>query len=150
EVTQLADGACGLSDGSTAGKWRLPNLNELESLIDVAASAPALSIGNPFDHVSSDIYWTSTSYFGGEGGSPKAWTIRLSDGLYMNDSTSNVKATANNGVWAVKGTLGGAIQLQATECTCHICLETTAACKRACGLHTRAGSTTETARSPIP
>jgi Protein of unknown function (DUF1566) len=64
--------------------------------------------------VSNGVYWTSTSYFGGEGGSPKAWTIRLSDGRYMNDSSSNVKAAANNGVWAVKGTSGGTIQLQAT------------------------------------
>jgi Protein of unknown function (DUF1566)/Carboxypeptidase regulatory-like domain len=114
EVTRLADGACGLSDGSTAGKWRLANLNELESLIDVSASDPALSIGSPFDNVSNGIYWTSTSYFGGEAGSPQAWTIRLSDGRYMNDSSSNVKATANNAVWAVKGTSAGTVQLQAT------------------------------------
>lgn len=114
DVTQLADGTCGLRDGSSTGKWRLPNLNELESLIDVSASAPALSTGNPFSSVSNGIYWTSTSYFGGEGGSPKAWTMRLSDGRYMNDSSSNVKAAANNGVWAVKGTTGGTIQLQAT------------------------------------
>ena len=115
DAAQLADGACGLSDGSTAGKWRLPNPNELESLIDVSASDPALSIGNPMDHVSNGIYWTSTSYFGGEQGSPKAWTIRLSDGRYMNDSSANVKATSNNAVWAVKGSSGGRrVQLQAT------------------------------------
>jgi hypothetical protein len=83
-------------------------------LIEVSASDPALRTGNHFDNVSNGIYWSSTSYFGGEGGSPQAWTIRLSDGRYMNDSNSNVKATANNGVWAAKGTSGGTIQLQAT------------------------------------
>ena len=34
-VNQLASGACGLSDGSVAGMWRMPNVVELESLIDV-------------------------------------------------------------------------------------------------------------------
>ena len=150
DATQLADGACGLSDGSTAGKWRLPNLNELESSIDVSASDPALSIGYPFDNVSNGIYWSSTSYFGGEAGSPQAWTIRLSDGRYMNDSSSNVKATANNSVWAVKGPRAGPSNCKPPGCTYRICRATTAACKQACGLPTRDGSTTETVRSPIP
>ena len=114
EVNQLASGGCGLSDGSVAGQWRMPNLNELESLIDVANANPALPAGHPFQNVSSGIYWTSTSYWGGEGGSPQAWTIRLSDGRYMNDSNANVKATAMNAVWAVKGSGGGAVTLQAT------------------------------------
>ena len=113
-VNQLASGACGLSDGSAAGQWRVPNLNELESLIDVSSANPALPANHPFQNVSPGIYWTSTSYWGGEGGSPQAWTIRLSDGRYMNDSNANVKATAMNAVWAVKGAGGGAITLQAT------------------------------------
>ncbi|HEY5974452.1 MAG TPA: DUF1566 domain-containing protein, partial [Geobacteraceae bacterium] len=29
----LANGACGLTDGSLAGQWRLPNKNELTSLL---------------------------------------------------------------------------------------------------------------------
>jgi len=114
EVNQLASGACGLSDGSSAGQWRMPNLIELESLIDVSASNPALSAANPFANVSNGIYWTSTTYYGGEGGSPNAWAIRLSDGRYMNDGFSNAKATASNAVWAVKGKGGGAVTLQAT------------------------------------
>jgi len=114
EANQLASGACGLSDGSSAGQWRLPNLNELESLVDASASNPALAAGNPFLNVSGGIYWSSTSYFGGEGGSPNAWAIRFSDGRYMNDLSSNVKATASNGAWAVKGNGGGALKLQAT------------------------------------
>jgi len=96
------------------GGWHLPNLNELESLVDVSASGPALPAGHPFSNVSNGIYWSSTSYFGGEGGSANAWSIRMGDGRYMNDTTSDVKATASNGVWPVKGAGGGAVQLQAT------------------------------------
>ena len=92
----------------------MPNLNELASLIDVSADNPALSAGHPFINVSNGIYWSSTSYFGGAGGSPQAWTIRLGDGRYMNDSSANVKATAFNNVWAVKGAGGGTAPLQST------------------------------------
>jgi Protein of unknown function (DUF1566). len=38
----LADGACGLSDDSEAGNWRLPNIKELQSLVDFAYANPAL------------------------------------------------------------------------------------------------------------
>jgi len=117
DANQLANGACGLSDGSTAGQWRLPNLNELESLIDVSASNPALPAGNPFNNVSNGIYWSSTSYYMYQAGSYNAWAIRLGDGRYLNDSVSNLKSTANNGVWAVKGTGGGAVTLQGTGLT---------------------------------
>lgn len=114
-VSQLSSGSCGLSDASQAGDWRMPNLVELESLIDVSASNPALSAGNPFINVSNGIYWSSTSYYGGVGSSPKALPIRFSDGRYMNDQSSNDKATSANAMWAVRGTgSSGAIQLPAT------------------------------------
>jgi hypothetical protein len=109
DVNALASGTCGLSDGSTAGTWRLPNLIELESIVDVSASNPALTAGNPFLNVSTGIYWTSTPYYGGEPGfdgetgSISAWTIRFSDGRYINDGVSNLMATSSNAVWAVKG-----------------------------------------------
>lgn len=114
EVNALASGACGLTDGSAAGQWRLPNINELESLVDASASNPALSPGHPFTNVSNAIYWSSTSYFGGQAGSADAWAIRLSDGRYMNDFVTNNKVTASHQVWAVRGSGGGAIKLQAT------------------------------------
>ncbi|RFP35511.1 DUF1566 domain-containing protein [Duganella sp. BJB476] len=117
EANQLASGTCGLTDGSKAGDWRLPNLVELESLVDVSASNPALTAGNPFTAVSTGIYWTSTSYYGGQVGSPNAWAIRMQDGRYINDTASsnlNIKATSTNAVWAVKGTSSGAGRLQAT------------------------------------
>ena len=37
----LASGACGLTDGSAAGDWRLPNVVELESLVNIGASNSA-------------------------------------------------------------------------------------------------------------
>ena len=114
DVNQLVSGACGLTDHSSAGQWRLPNLNELESMVDVSTSSPAIQVGNPFLNVSTGIYWSSTSYFGGQAGSPSAWAIRFSDGRYMNDSAADVKASSNNAVWAVKGAGGGSVKLPAT------------------------------------
>ncbi len=114
DVNQLASGACGLSDGSKAGAWHLPSINELESIVDVSAANPALSAGNPFTNVSNAIYWSSTSYFGGETGSPYAWTIRMSDGSFVNDGASNIKTTSNNAVWAVRTGSAGAVKPQWT------------------------------------
>ncbi len=114
EVHQLASGACGLSDGSSAGAWRLPNIVELESIVDSSASNPAISAGSPFVNVSNLIYWSSTSYFGGQTGSPNAWAVRFADGRYMNDSVANLKISAVNAVWAVRDGGKGAVALQAS------------------------------------
>jgi len=112
DVSQLANGACGLSDGSTTGQWRLPNINELESLIDVSASNPALPANNHFSGVTNGIYWSSTTYFGL---TSDAWAIRFGDGRYMNDTAgANAKITSTNGVLAVKGAGGGTVKLQST------------------------------------
>ena len=116
-VNRLAAGACGLADGSTAGQWRLPNQWELESIVDESAASPAISAGSPFVNVADTAYWTSTSYYGGQTGSPSAWAIRMGDGRYINDGATNLKATSSLGVWAVKGggaNAGGNVRLQAT------------------------------------
>ncbi len=55
-------GDCGLADGSPAGAWRLPNVNELRSLIDYSLSHPPIQKGHPFRDVQLYGYWTSTSY----------------------------------------------------------------------------------------
>ena len=41
-------------------QWRLPTLNELETLVDCSQHNPALPINHPFVNV-RDVYWTSTT-----------------------------------------------------------------------------------------
>ncbi len=43
-----------------ATRWRLPNINELESLVDCSAYGPALPAGHPFNSV-RDVCWSSTT-----------------------------------------------------------------------------------------
>lgn len=64
-------GDCGLSDGSTTGKWRVPNRFELESLLDLSQDLPSLPAGHPFINVQNSYYWTS-SYL--------AWAVHLGVG----------------------------------------------------------------------
>jgi hypothetical protein len=60
----LASGMNGLTDGCQAGDWRLPNIRELQSLIDFSQNNPALPVGHPFTNVNVDylFYWSSTSF----------------------------------------------------------------------------------------
>jgi len=69
----LAEGQCGLSDGSKAGDWYLPTQDELVGLLDKGYSEPALSNavgmdkwteGDAFSGVQSSQYWSSTTYTG--------------------------------------------------------------------------------------
>jgi hypothetical protein len=97
----LADGQCGLSDGSNIGDWRLSNVNELYSLIDHGHANPALHSGHPFTGVQFDYYWTSTS----RANFPeRAWTVMVGSGHqgsyhYYKDDFYNV--------WPVRGGRGG-------------------------------------------
>lgn len=57
----LGTGAAGLSDGSRAGQWRLPNIHEMRSIIDYDTFGPAITKGHPFVNVRSSLYWSSTT-----------------------------------------------------------------------------------------
>jgi hypothetical protein len=71
----VSDGSCGLTDGSTPGQWRLPNINELKSLIILNGNSPALPTGHPFTDVATGnnpgqgvpYYYTSSDSGGLEG-----------------------------------------------------------------------------------
>ena len=70
---------CGLSDGSSAGQWRLPNRFELESLLDLGQTGPSLPVKHPFTRVQLDYYWTSSysSYYVDLG---VGWAVHFSAG----------------------------------------------------------------------
>ncbi len=58
----LSTGMSGLTDGSAAGDWRLPNVNEFQSVLDLNnSSGPAVSPDHPFINLHPSNYWTSTS-----------------------------------------------------------------------------------------
>jgi hypothetical protein len=95
-ANSLASGTCGLSDGSSAGDWRLPNVNELHSLIDLSQSFPALPAGHPFTGVQLFYYFSSTTYAPG----PLAvWSV------YLNSSgnVDNILKTFASYIWPVRG-----------------------------------------------
>jgi len=83
--------ACGASQTG----WRLPNTNELRSIVETTTSDPALQPGHPFVNVLNGKYWTSTTR-GGE--YDKAHTISMHDGsLRWEPKTSSFP------LWPVRG-----------------------------------------------
>jgi hypothetical protein len=93
----LADGdvACGLTDGSSAGDWHLPNRNEYISLFDLENYNPALPAGNPFINFAASIYWSSTTL---ATDSSLAWVVG-----FLNGGMNFGNKTNNNDVTAVRG-----------------------------------------------
>jgi len=94
----LADGACGLTDGSAAGDWRLPNRMELESIIDLSQSNPVMSPGHPFHNVQSADYWSSSTR---ANLTYTAWYVNMYYG-----SANFTNKTNSRRVWAVRGGSG--------------------------------------------
>ena len=55
--------------------WKLPNLNELNLLLDDGKANP--SIDSVFQYINSNDYWSSTTYING---SDYGWYVSFSDG----------------------------------------------------------------------
>ncbi|MFT5127033.1 MAG: hypothetical protein ACI8W8_000633 [Rhodothermales bacterium] len=92
----LANVQQGLSDGSSAGDWRLPTEKELHSLIDLGNFSPALPSGHPFTGAQSSKYWSSTTR---RASTTSAWDVDLADGQVHGNT---LKTTAFY-VWPVRG-----------------------------------------------
>lgn len=94
-AAKLASGSPGLTDGSKAGDWRLPNLRELQSLVDYSRFNPAFSGVPPFTGVQWSYYWSSTTYEPSQG--IRAWCVSFYDG-----STGTIPKGGAADVWCVR------------------------------------------------
>jgi hypothetical protein len=67
---------CGSAD------WRMPNINELESLVNSEAANQASSLNSQgFSGVQADSYWSSSIYAGfGSSSLPSAWVVTMASG----------------------------------------------------------------------
>ena len=92
------DAGTGLTDGSKAGDWRLPNVRELQSLLDYGRSYPALPENHLFTElVWGSYYWTSTTC---------AWDSVLAFDVAIGGNAiadPYEKTNADDYVWCVRG-----------------------------------------------
>ncbi|MCP4293895.1 MAG: DUF1566 domain-containing protein [bacterium] len=95
DCNSLADDGVNLTDGSSAGDWRLPNTNELESLSARQYYNPAVSntvgtgqltAGDPFTNVQSSYYWSATTLTFNKS---YAWFVYMLTGVVSSNNKSN-------------------------------------------------------------
>lgn len=99
----LASGSCFVVDGSSAGDWHLPTIEELKTLPDRAYFLPALSNakgdaqwieGDAFSGVQLDVYWSATTV---ASIAAYAWDVYIGTG-YVDGGGKD----GNNYVWCVR------------------------------------------------
>ena len=78
-TTRNWEGAITYCEGLTLASqsdWRLPNIRELESIVDDSTCSPAID-STYFPNTNSSEYWSSTT---NAGGTSDAWHVDFSDG----------------------------------------------------------------------
>ncbi|MFA6148388.1 MAG: DUF1566 domain-containing protein [bacterium] len=92
--------------------WRLPNVNELESLANYKAGLAAWLNAQGFVDVQKDDYWTSSTYAAYAG---FAWTVDMYSGIVAG------RGKGDGGyVWPVRGGRSGVLTLPKTgQTACH-------------------------------
>jgi hypothetical protein len=94
------DVGTGLTDGSQAGDWRLPNVRELQSLLDYGRSYPALPENHPFTElVWGSYYWSSTT-FSADPNIDAAFDVAIGGNTIADPYN---KTNADDYVWCVRG-----------------------------------------------
>ncbi|MEK8019532.1 MAG: DUF1566 domain-containing protein [Candidatus Parabeggiatoa sp.] len=123
-AANLASGYCGLSDGSTAGMWRLPTIKEWQAMVDGNYHSPTLSNAagtekwtenDAFSDVQSEeLYWSSTTHVDFISA---AWFISLSSGLIATYSKTSAVRSNDFYVWPVRGEIPATPQVsKPTNC----------------------------------
>jgi hypothetical protein len=75
-----------LSDGSSAGDWRLPTMSELCTLIDYRKRNPALPAGHMFSDFPPGYFWSTTTLDNNPG---MAWIVYFESGTTCYEGVNN-------------------------------------------------------------
>jgi hypothetical protein len=97
---------CNNKDLGNRRAWRLPALQELESLIDPSVpptDPPPLPAGHPFSNVHAAFYWSATT---NAGDTNLAWVV----GFFSNGFGSSFPKSNSYYVWCVRGGKGADAQ----------------------------------------
>jgi hypothetical protein len=90
----LASGKCGLTDGSSAGAWHLPTIEELRIFVDDGYTANTLISAGFFISAQSIPFWSSSNY---ASVTTSAWFVLMYNGI-----VDHYNKTYNGYVWPVR------------------------------------------------